>query len=421
MVYLELICPHCSRISPFNPMEELWEQWCIRCGHRLQSPLEVGPSPAAPPPESPGLPTPEKRLISIKSPADEIDLAAPAGAEWFSGVPLPALDNQAEPEVELDPWSFEGEPGNTEPIRPVGSLPAASGGPDFSPARRFGVPAIAQTTEMTSAVPDESPARHNWLLASVLIVTGMAAAAYLGFTLADGPANSSAGPAQPPAAAEIPPREQARAVISKFLKARTPDELLSSVRNPGIWDAALRKWCSARSAPLPLGGSITAQKLPRNTLGYRVLESSVELGDGTASVILCVESPDGWQIDWMSFAKAGAMTLAEFLASRPEKPVTIPVMAQFFSYHNGPFADPERYRCLRLTDDSNSLSLYGYVDVKAVPPVKLPAGIPAFDTTSRRAQPRLPMTLTMRFPEGSSPGAVQVEITGITGEGWFVP
>lgn len=73
-------------------------------------------------------------------------------------------------------------------------------------------------------------------------------------------------------------------------------------------------------------------------------------------MLLCVESPAGWLIDWRSFTGTGDMSIGEFLETRPEKPVLLLVMAQRFDYFNGAFSEPERHLCLRLTDETISIT-----------------------------------------------------------------
>lgn len=396
MVYLELICPHCGRISPFSPMDELWEQWCIRCGTRFEQP--PGTEPVAEVSEEPAAPAVPQRIPPLRPNPDKAKPLQAALSSWAAATAT-AVPEEMAPQAEA---SLRTE-------RRMGSDGVSRDLP------------IQQTPEPGEVKPaGGAPGSHAWLMGSALIVLGMAGSAYLGFHLAGVAERSSAPPEVRGTEPEFP-ATAAKRMAERFLAAATPEELLACLRDAPAREQSVRDWCAKNPGRLPLGGRVTAQQFPRQVLGRRILESNVEYADGSRSLLLSVESPAGWLIDWMSFTAAGDMTVADFLVARPEQPVLLLVMAQRGDYYNGPYADSAVHECLRLTDERATQIFYGYLPRSGEVAAALPGKTPAFDATKPPPQPRQPLAVRARFAPGAKGEPAQVEITGIAGEGWFVP
>ena len=408
MAYLELFCPHCRRITPFNPMNELWEQWCLRCGQQLQadpgeSAEQALPEPASAPPPMESM----ERIRPLRPDPEKARTLETTRSGWQASPTLPVNG-------------------------PTGGLPV-SGGTEGTVRmeRRMDRDGISrnlpflQPADPGDVPPAPAPAPHHWLFLSAVVTLGGALAIYLGFHLAgtslDARNEAARSAGGLPQGQELPPRDSVRTVATQFLSARTPEDLLLCVRDPGVWESSIRQWCDTRPGGLPLGGTIVSQQFPRTVMDQRILETGVQLGDGTRSMLLCVESPAGWLIDWRSFTGTGDMSIGEFLETRPEKPVLLLVMAQRFDYFNGAFSEPERHLCLRLTDETISHHFYGYVEKSGSAAGSLPEDIPEFDPLQRKPQPRLPLAVQAHFPPGGQKGDDQAVIAAVSGEGWFVP
>lgn len=217
------------------------------------------------------------------------------------------------------------------------------------------------------------------------------------------------------------PYQQIQMLMRKFTAATTAEELLPLIRNRAACEQAVRDWCAVHPGVLPLGGHLLHTQQPRKSLGMKISETRVTFKSIPGQMVLAVETPDGYRIDWPSFTGLGDMSMAEFLAKQPASPVLLLVMARRSDYFNNNYRDSNTWHCLRLSDRNGDNAFYAYVPKKSTPPAVL--ALPEADS-NRSLNVRDvtgAMSLRLRFANPESAAALQAEVESVAGEGWFVP
>jgi hypothetical protein len=229
----------------------------------------------------------------------------------------------------------------------------------------------------------------------------------------------------PPPPPPVPVSTQVRTLMERLGEARTAEEILPLIRDPEKHAARVRAWCAAgiRALPLRTENPMVELSVPRAVLGHQTVTVTAAFASGPLILpVLCVETPDGWRVDWGAFARTGDLSPAAFLEQKPSAPVRLYLIAQQSTYYNGPYADPARWLSLRLTDSTGENVFYAAVPrseaalltaLADLPPPVQPEGV-NLAVHGRRKVLRLKFT----HPELRPP---QAEVTAVEGEGWFIP
>ena len=271
----------------------------------------------------------------------------------------------------------------------------------------------------------------RWMLAGgaalfLLIVGGIVLALRNGGddeTLTSGvmplpPPVKQADPAADPDGAEVPRLmkrseaellAEAEPLARKFLEARTVEEMLKVVRNPGETGARLRRrYPDGRITPPGL-----AEFNAGNAVAYADHTASVDVrtADFAVRQLDFVGTPAGLRIDWESWAGWCELPWNDFLAKRPTDPQVFRVIMRKVDYYNFEFADDGKWRSYRLESQDGDHGLYGYVERGSVLDERL-----LLDADAKQAR----VILKLRFPEGSA-GTEQVRIEELVNDGWVMP
>ncbi len=192
----------------------------------------------------------------------------------------------------------------------------------------------------------------------------------------------------------------------KFLEATTVAQWLSLVRNPEAVESKIRAFYpDGRIEPLGLGefnmGDAMAVQDPWVTVTLRT-------GKQEARSMAFVMTPDGFKIDWESWAGWSEMTWDKFLETRPAVPQRFRVNVFPTDYYNFAFSDDLKWQSYRLESTDGEHSIYGYVEKGS----ELAKQI-HLDKDAKQ----IPMILSLKFPEGGTSNG-QVVIDKFIADGW---
>jgi hypothetical protein len=217
-------------------------------------------------------------------------------------------------------------------------------------------------------------------------------------------------------------RMQIRELIAGFTAAKTPEELLSFIRNPEAFREPVQTWSGQHPGSLPIGGQLTNISYLHNVLGARVASVIVVFPSRPEMRFLAAETPSGFRVDWRTFSGIADMSVKEFLEKRPQKPVLLMTIVRRSDYYNNAYSDKKAWMCLQLADADGENTFYAYVprdhslknSFADLPKEGLIAGAnPAL--VSRR------MALRLYFTKEGAQSGLQTEVESVVGEGWFVP
>lgn len=193
-----------------------------------------------------------------------------------------------------------------------------------------------------------------------------------------------------------------------FLEAKTVDEMLPFVRDPGRAGPRMKRFYPDGTLVAP---GMSAFNIDSEVIHMGIV-SSVRLRtrDFEDRQISFVETPEGPKIDWESWAGWSELPWEEFLASKPRDPVLFRVVLSDVDYYNMGFRDEAKWRSYRLESPDGTHSLYGYAERDSVLDARLRPG----PDVKRRN-----FTVMLRFPtEGDARD--QVVIDRVVAEGWVL-
>lgn len=234
-------------------------------------------------------------------------------------------------------------------------------------------------------------------------------------------------PESTPSGAAIAPvltaNDQVHALATRFLQARTTEEVLPLIRQPELFTEQVKNWSVTHPAWLPMGGEVirATTKLSGKTM---IAEIACRRPNLPPSSLLCVETPQGWRIDWRSISKLGDMSIADFINTKPTAATLLLTVARASDYYNGAYADSNQWACLHCSDDTGENSFYAYTSrqnvalLKSLSHLELPRSRKTADL--RRVERSL--AIRVHFPAvPAKDGPLQVEIDSVEGDGWFLP
>lgn len=200
----------------------------------------------------------------------------------------------------------------------------------------------------------------------------------------------------------------AEPMAGAFLNATTVEQWLPLVRNPGEVESKMRAMYPGGVLQPP--GMLAFNTLEQVQTKGAIHAVVVRTADYFEREIAFLETPDGWRIDWESWACWSEMPWRDFMEQRPTRPVLFRVKLEMLDYYNKEFMDDRMWQSYLLMPASGEPVLYGYAE----------RGTPL---NSRLAPPSdmktLLLTVRLRFPEQPQSND-QVIIDSIVAEGWVL-
>lgn len=200
------------------------------------------------------------------------------------------------------------------------------------------------------------------------------------------------------------------AAIEKFAAAPDIESLAPLIREPERVMPLIRKWYTEGRVWEPF--SFRRQTdIGHYTLFRRYVVVPVLTSDYLRFPIALERTPEGFRVDWESFAGYGEMTWPQFRRERPRQPVEMRAIVSPDSYYNRDFPSREEHQCFRLTDKDNTETLFGYA------PANGPVTLAILSALS--GAPQMHMVLRVRYPENST-DEKQIEILELIQNGWIL-
>jgi hypothetical protein len=238
---------------------------------------------------------------------------------------------------------------------------------------------------------------------------------------ASGSAGSGVAPARPdvveapPAVpAEVPEKSdvaiaaEIEPLIRKFLEATSIEEILPLVRDPATAKPRMRRtYPDGKVAAPGMAEFNTREEIVR--VGS-IVSVNVRTKEYEEKSIACIQTPDGFKIDWESWAGWSDLSWEDFMAAKPTESKQFRVSLSEISYYNAAFSDELKWQSYRLISPDGKHTIYGYVERGSVidARLKLPP-----DTKSS------PLILKLGFPENATTSN-QVMIRELVSEGWVL-
>ncbi len=223
----------------------------------------------------------------------------------------------------------------------------------------------------------------------------------------------------------LPPDERViiKELVARFSAARSPEELLPLIREPDKFEKPLRAWCAANPGALPLGGELLNIGPGREAFGVTLRQAALAWRELPKGLLLLAGTSSGWRVDWRAFEGTGDLSLADFVAQKPSVPALVMAVVRRSDFYNAAYADSKVWESLHLCDRMGDHSIYAYVPRSDAALLKsleiLPSGGRQGDLDPVRASRRL--TLRLIFRNAGSATALQAEVTGVEGDGWYLP
>ncbi len=223
----------------------------------------------------------------------------------------------------------------------------------------------------------------------------------------------------------LPPddRVSIRELVARFAAARSPEELLPLIRDPDKFEKPLRAWCAAQPGALPLGGELLNIGPGREAFGVTLRQAAVIWRELPKGLLLVAGTPAGWRVDWRAFEGTGDLSLADFVSQKPAAPALVLAVVRRTDYYNAAYSDSNVWASLHVCDRMGDHAFYAYVPRSDAALMKsleiLPPGGRKGDLDPFRISRRLTLRVVFRNPESAK--SLQAEVTGVEGDGWYLP
>ncbi len=220
---------------------------------------------------------------------------------------------------------------------------------------------------------------------------------------------------------------QSRAAIEgtlrKFHDAQQPESKACFIRSGATLLPELKRYYSTHPAE-PAFAAMDQNSLNWvDTEGRCLVYGLCHLADGSRRQFTVELTPEGCLLDWQALTGWTGTDWGEFLAARPQQPVTLCVSAVPDTLFTGPFSDPVKWICLKVQDPAKSQTAWTYLRRDSEAASALPDGFAAVSPSGQAAPGSARrITLDLKFP-GDAPksGVPLLEVTSIRHEGWFQP
>lgn len=228
------------------------------------------------------------------------------------------------------------------------------------------------------------------------------------------PVKPETGVIQP--AAPVPAIEKSDAAITaeiepmtrKFLEATTIEEILPLVRDPATAEPRMRRAYPDGKIPPP--GMVEFNTLSEIAREGSVISVNIRNREYEEKPIAYVQQPDGFKIDWESWAGWSDLSWEDFMATKPTETKQFRVNLSAIDYYNTGFSDELKWQSYRLISPDGKHSIYGYAERGSITDarLKLPPDIKSSS-----------LILNLSFPENATTSN-QVLIRELVTEGWVV-
>lgn len=212
-------------------------------------------------------------------------------------------------------------------------------------------------------------------------------------------------------------REEVWEAVVNFTRASTPEEMLPLIRERERVEPLLRAWYAKKPEALnpfePRRKPEFAElKAVRNFVVF-----SLELPDYSRHPIALEKTPEGFLVDWESYAVYSEMPWEELQNERPTAPVLVRAIMEPVEFLPMNGVDPTTHRCFRLTAPNSEETFYAYLPlggkmhqdiVKSMLPMP-----------GMRPPTSLHAVLRVRYPEENA-SRKQVLITDYLIKGWVL-
>ena len=195
----------------------------------------------------------------------------------------------------------------------------------------------------------------------------------------------------------------------KFLEAPTLAEALEFIYRPEEVGPKAEAWHATRPYRPP-GFKGTAGDASILSSGKtEVISLAVRTGDFEKREVALVKTPQGYRVDWESWAGWSEMSWEDFKKQRPTGPKLFRVICSPTVYYNFAFKDESQWVSFRLDSPDSKDFLYGYAPGNS----ELGALLRPTDGVTNRS-----VIMMLKFPPDAATDN-QVIIEAITGEGWL--
>ncbi|WP_435894052.1 hypothetical protein [Oceaniferula spumae] len=202
---------------------------------------------------------------------------------------------------------------------------------------------------------------------------------------------------------------QAEEVVTKFLSAKTVEELEPLVRFPDVAMPKIRKWYQTH--PLEPIAVKTVGYGGRVTVKGDMASLAVQLDDYSVRQIALERTPSGYRVDWESWVSWTEMDWEDLFTKRPVEPKEVRVRCSVDTYYNRDFNDDTKWLAVKLINTESDRTLYGYVDRDDPSLMRFVGDLGAGSTAA---------TLKIRYPKDAAADN-QVIITEHVMNGWVTP
>jgi len=202
---------------------------------------------------------------------------------------------------------------------------------------------------------------------------------------------------------------QMETVAKSFLEAPTLEQALRWVHRPEEVKPKAEAWYAAEPyvAAGFKGTTDETNSLDQNGLSLTGL--GIRTGNFDKREIVLVKMPEGYRVDWESWAGWSEMSWADFKKQRPTEAKLFRVVCSPTVYYNFGFKDESRWVSFRLDSPDGLDFLYGYAPAGS----ELSSELRPVDGVKKRS-----VILMLKFPPDAATDN-QVIIESVTGEGWL--
>lgn len=198
-------------------------------------------------------------------------------------------------------------------------------------------------------------------------------------------------------------------VVQKFLTAPTAEEALKWIYRPDEVKAKAEAWYVATPYESPGFKGVGSEFSYLSEEGTEAIGLFVRKGDFQRREIALVETPEGYRVDWESWAGWSEMNWSDFKKQRPTEPKLFRVVSSPSGYYNFSFKNETEWISFRLESPDGEDFLYGYAPTAS----DLAARLRPTDGVDKRH-----VILKLKFP-ADSPVDNQVLIEEIVNDRWL--
>ncbi len=213
-----------------------------------------------------------------------------------------------------------------------------------------------------------------------------------------------------PSASGTPPLGKAGAVVAEYLSKAKYAERAPFILRPEINIPLMIKETGSDLDGVPRYKTITESSSCAQTSVHGGCNVDVVFDDGPFSYCVSRIADQQWKVDWKCSKGYSAMSLAEYKATQPTKPLTFRILGMLDDYYNYDFANAKKtHYSVRLNKPDDANSIHGYM-------LKTAKGAEQLFNVLKDGKGHY-IIVEFRYPNGSRDSSV-TEITRFVGNGW---